>query len=170
MTGVRIEVTGIEAALGQLQRAIEAAANARPLFDEVGASLVVSTQMRFEREQSPEGAKWPASLRAIVEGGRTLTDTARLQQSITHEASDTGVAVGTNLLYAAVHQFGATITAKTEKGLVWKGAGGQWFRKDSVTIPARPFIGLDDDDEEEIVAISEDWLARSAGAAGEARP
>ena len=170
MTGIRIEVTGAEAALSQLQRAIEATANPRPLYDEIGAALVVSTQMRFEREETPEGAKWPASLRAIVEGGRTLTDTGRLMQSITHEASDSGVAVGTNVLYAAIHQFGGKITAKTGKGLVFKGAGDQWVRKQSVTIPARPFLGLDDEDEAEITAIAEDWLGRAVGGGGETSP
>jgi phage virion morphogenesis protein len=161
MTGIRVTVTGAEAALGTLQRAVEATANPLALYDEIGASLVVSTQMRFEREISPEGTAWPPSMRAVIEGGRTLTDTARLLQSITHIASDSGVEVGTNVLYAAIHQFGGTIQAKTDKGLVFRGAAGQWVRKRQVTIPPRPFVGLDDDDEAEIVAIAEDWLAEA---------
>lgn len=166
--GIRVEVTGAEEALGALRRAVEAVANPRPLFDEIGASLAVSTQMRFERGAGPDGAAWPPSLRAVVEGGRTLVDTARLMQSITHEADDSGVAVGTNVLYAAIHQFGGTISAKTPRGLVFQGAAGQWATKQSVTIPARPFLGLDDEDETEITAIAEDWLGRALGQPGAA--
>ena len=112
-----------------LQTAAEAMDHPRPLFDEIGASLVVSTQMRFERGEGPDGNPWPPSLRAIVEGGQTLVDTARLKGSISHEASDTGVAVGTNVLYAAIHQFGGTITRQDRQGAGLPGAGGQWVRK-----------------------------------------
>jgi len=162
--GVRIELTGKEAALDALADAAAALAHPRPLFDEIGASLVVSTQMRFERGVGPDGNPWPPSLRAIVEGGKTLVDFARLMRSISHEATDSGVAVGTNVLYAAIHQLGGTITAKTEKGLVFKGVGDQWVRKQQVTIPARPFLGIDDEDETEIAAIAAEWTARVTGA------
>ncbi|MPZ57615.1 MAG: phage virion morphogenesis protein [Rhizobiales bacterium] len=155
--GVRIRVDA-EAALRDLGRMMARAEKPRGMFDAIGASLVTSTQMHFERGTGPDGSPWPPSLRALTEGGKTLIDSAILMQSITFVASDTGVEVGTNILYAAVHQFGATIQAKTDQGLRFK-VGDQWVRKDSVTIPARPFLGLDDADSAEIVHIAEDWLA-----------
>ena len=171
MAGLRMELAGSEDALGALGEAAGRLESPRPLYDEIGAALVVSTQARFETEQDPEGNPWAQSLRARLEGGRTLTDTARLVGSLTHEATDAGLAVGTNVIYAAIHQLGGVIKAKTpissfkEGGLRFRGAGGGWVRKDQVTIPQRAFLGLDDDDEAEIEAISGAYLLKPLGGA-----
>jgi phage virion morphogenesis protein len=170
MAGVRFTLDGRDQALDQLGRAADQLANPRPLWEEVGASLVASTQRRFETGVGPDGSPWPPSIRALAVGGKTLVDTARLMQSITFNASESGVEVGTNVLYAAIHQFGGTINAKTPAGLRFQvhGASGkkEWRNKQSVKIPARPFIGLDDRDETEISTIAAAWLARAAGGAG----
>ena len=54
-----------------------------------------------------------------------------------------------------------TIRAKTSKGLVFR-IDGKWIRKRQVTvkvkIPARPFLGLSEDDMQEIKATLEDAL------------
>ncbi len=160
--GVGIRIDGKDAALAALGRLVARADRPRGMFERIGASLVTSTQRRFEQGEGPDGSPWPPSIRALVEGGKTLIDSARLMSSITHRASDAGVEVGTNVLYAAVQQFGATITAKSAKALRFKVAG-RWATKQQVTIPPRPFIGLDQDDEREIVAIAQDWL-RGEGA------
>lgn len=128
------------------------------LYDEIGMALVAATQNRFEKEIDPDGNPWPVSLRAAYSGGKTLTDTARLRGSITHEATDSGVAVGTNLIYAAIHQMGGRITAKTKRGLRFRALGnGGWVNKQSVDIPRRAFLGLDAEDEKEIADIVGDW-------------
>ena len=159
--GVRIELKA-DAALAALARAYRQADNPRGLFDNIGMSLVVSTQARFDRGAGPDGSPWPPSLRAIAESGKTLIDSARLMQSITFEATDTGVAVGTNVIYAAVHQFGATIRPVKADKLRFR-IGDRYVATDEVTIPARPFLGLDDDDEREIEAIAGDWLLGPKG-------
>lgn len=159
MTGVRMDITGFEATLSVLGAAIAKTDDARGLFDAIGMALVDSTQNRFETETDPTGNPWPASWRKTMSGGRTLTDTAALVQSITYEATDSSVAVGTNLIYAAIHQLGGTIRAKTTKGLRFRGPGnGDWVNKSEVTIPQRAFLGLDSDDENEIRALCADWL------------
>ena len=166
MTGIRVEITGAEEAIAQLGEVAARLDNPTPLYDEIGASLVVSTQARFEREEDPQGKPWPPSIRKLVEGGRTLTDTAGLVKSVTHEASREGVAVGTNKISAAVHQFGATIRAKTAKGLRFRLPGDNDFRiVQQVTIPARPFLGLDAEDEQEIIALTGDYLTEPFGGA-----
>jgi phage gpG-like protein len=71
------------------------------------------------------------------------------------------------VLYAAIHQLGGTIAAKDAPYLKFK-IGDRWASKKSVTIPARPFLGLDDDDEREIVRIGEDWIAGEAAERGAA--
>ena len=145
--------------------ALKAAAHAleRPggMFAAIGRMLVASTQQRFTDEAGPDGSPWPMSVRAMTQGGKTLTDKARLRNSITYAASDEGVEWGTNILYAGVHQRGATIKAKTAAGLRFKVAGS-WVRKQEVQIPARPFLGIDLEDASAIAGIATDWLQKAS--------
>lgn len=164
----RIEVDGGDAALAALKGAVARAERPVDLWRAVGESLVESTRSRFEAERAPDGNPWPASIRKMVEGGRTLTLSSRLVDSIAFEADDAGVAVGTNVIYAAIHQFGGKIEAKSAKGLRFRLPGNRGFvSKQSVTIPARPFLGLDAEDALEIEALAGEWLGPEVGDAGD---
>jgi phage virion morphogenesis protein len=131
------------------------------LHKEIGEALVSSVRTRFRKETGPDGRKWPKSHRAETDQGQTLTDTARLKNSISARAQADGVEVGTNLIYAGVHQGDdgkdVKITAKRSKFLRFR-AGGSWAMKKSVTIPARPFIGISQDDLKEIQEILNDRI------------
>jgi phage virion morphogenesis protein len=158
MTGLALQIRLDDSALTRaLAAAAETATDTRPLMQQVGAAVLTSTQMRFEREAGPNGNPWPPSLRARLGGGKTLRDSNRLYQSLTFNAQADQVEVGTNAIYAAIHQTGGTIRAKNKKALKFK-VGGAWISKESVTIPPRPFLGIDDDDRAEIEAIAGDWL------------
>ena len=79
-------------------------------------------------------------------------------------ADASGFAVGTNVKHAATHQFGdkgRTIRAKRAKNLRFQ-VGGQWIskKKVKVNIPARPFLGLSDEDMQEIKATTEEFIGR----------
>ncbi len=161
--GVRVEVSGADEVSAALGRVAAQAGAARGLYDNIGLSLVTSTQHRFETGTAPGGSPWPPSIRAMLQGGKTLIDSARLMQSMTFEASDAGVAVGTNVLYAAIHQQGGTIRPVSKPKLTFR-IGKQWISALEVTIPARPFLGLDDDDAREIEALADDWLLGPRGA------
>ena len=159
MAGVSLHVDDavVQAALGRVS---DRMTNARGLYDNIGAAMVVSTQMRIEREQAPDGSPWPKSLRVLIEGGNTLRLSGRLYQTITHIADDHGVEWGSDAEYARIHQMGGTIVPKTAGALYFKLPGNLgWRFASSVTIPARPYLGIDDDDMAEIVAQTEDWLA-----------
>lgn len=125
--------------------------------------LRTSTRGRFQAEKGPDGKTWAKSIRASEQGGQTLTDRARLKNSIKSEADGAGFAVGTNTIYARTHQFGdeRTIRAKTRRGLVFQ-VNGQWRRLRSVKvkIPARPFLGISEDDMQEIKATLEAAVAK----------
>lgn len=125
-----------------------------------------STLERFQTEKGPDDKKWKPSARARQEGGKTLSKSAGMKNSIKTKSDASGFAVGTNKIYAATHQLGEpgrkiTIRAKTSKGLVFQ-IGDRWIRKKqvkvNVKIPARPFLGLSDDDLQEIKAALEDIL------------
>ena len=125
-----------------------------------------STRNRFRTEKAPDGKKWEPSQRVLTGGGITLVQSAILKNSIKYKSDASGFSVGTNNIYAATHQLGAknrriTIRAKTPKGLLFK-IGDQWIRKKQVTvkvnIPARPFLGLSEDDLVELKATLEDYF------------
>lgn len=121
-----------------------------------------STIERFRHSKAPDGQRWEPSQRALLEGGKTLVKTAQLRNSIHAKADASGFAVGTNVKYAATHQFGEpgrTIRARTKKALRFQ-AGGRWVSKKQVrvTIPARPFLGLSEEDKREIRETVEDFF------------
>lgn len=76
--------------------------------------------------------------------GTPLILTGRLRASITGEVQGSSVVLGTNLVYAAIHQFGGT---------------GTWG-KTPVTIPARPYMLLQPADDGTIAQILTAHLTR----------
>lgn len=137
-----------------------------PLMRDIAAAMAAWTDRRFETETAPDGTPWKRSRRALEEGGQTLTDSARLRQSIAQRADRASAEVGTNVIYAGVHQAGATIRPVSAGALVFK-IGDRFVSTQEVTVPARPYLGIGGDDEVEIGAIVGDYLA---GGFDEARP
>ena len=123
------------------------------IMNAIGEGIRTSTMERFRKQESPEGKKWKPSIRALETGDNTLILSRKLSTKINVKSNSSGAAVGTNLIYAATHQFGAerTIRAKNGKYLRFK-VGGKWASVPSVhvRIPARPFLGVSKEDEEEI--------------------
>ncbi|MBP1852688.1 phage virion morphogenesis protein [Rhizobium halophytocola] len=154
------------------------------LMASIAGYLLTSTQRRFERETGPGGAKWPALSRRTANrriGRRRrgtnnmLRVTNRLYSSLTTHATETTAEVGTNLIYAGPHQFGADIEqfARSQKShfkrirgrnrFVKAGTKGAVTRpvtigKHVVRIPARPYLGFSEADITEIQEIGKDWL------------
>ena len=123
-----------------------------------------STLERFKQSKDPSGKKWKTSIRASSENGKTLIQSSQLRNSINSVSDATGFAVGTNAKHAATHQFGEpgrTIRARKKKALRFM-VNGKWVSKKQVRIriPARPFLGLSDEDMREIKATVEDFIAQ----------
>lgn len=127
--------------------------NRYALMKNVAEGLRSSTLDRFRSGRSPEGKPWPSSLREQEGQGITLTESSRLKQSIKATADASGAAVGTNTIYAATHQYGdeRTIRAKKANYLRFR-YKGVWVmaKKVTVHIPARPFLGISDEDLQDI--------------------
>ena len=169
--GLEIRVDGdgeIERALRRLRRFVSGEGMS-DAFDEIGARLEASTQHRFETETAPDGEPWKPSRASYGRGpapggmgnpdrGQTLTDTGRLRASIARIVGEDMLQVGTNVVYAGIHQFGGktkphVIRPKRKKALAWPG-GRHPVRKVShpgSKIPARPFLGLSAGDERSIL-------------------
>ncbi len=144
----------------------------RPAYAAIGELLTESTKQRFTASAGPDGQRWapnaPATIlarltevsgaytkagrlskkgAATVMGKRPLVDTGVLQDTIRWQADNNRVEVGTNRFAgewdggAAVHHFGS---------------------KDG-SIPARPFLGVSDEDEAAILEILDEFI-QSLGA------
>lgn len=155
--GIRITTTDGRA-LAAMAQLMMTAENKSRLFDEIGVSLTESARLRFIDQAGPDGQPWVPSIRARVQGGETLRDKGILMNSITHNVLSDGVEVGTNVPYAIPLHFGAEIRAVNTPFLRFKIPGGGWVRVKSVTLPARPFLGINADDEQTISDIINDFL------------
>ena len=135
---VKIEDSQVRTMLSGIQ---ERAGNLTPAMQIIGQIVRNSVLKNFMEGGRP---KWRPSKRAM-QGGKTLVDTARLQNSITAKAFSDRAEVGTNVIYAAIHQF-----------------GGKAGRGHKVTIPARPFLMVQPEDWTEIKAALTDHLLKGA--------
>ena len=140
--------------------------NTLPIMNAVGTALVEGTHQRFENGTGPDGAAWAPLNPGYAAGKRgpgILRESGNrggLMGSITRRASKDSVEVGTNKVYAAIHQFGGTISSKSG-GYLSFAIGGQFVRVRSVTIPARPFIGISEDDVKNVSEVIEGALIRA---------
>lgn len=125
------------------------------LMETLASYGVSSTQERFIQKHGPDGRSWKPSGR----GGQTLRDTGRLFQSLTTQATDHSASWGTNVIYAAIHQFGGVIKAKNAKKLVFRGLKGM-VAVSQVKMPSRPFLGVNAEDRAELTSLVEDWMRR----------
>ena len=116
-----------------------------PAVDDIGRMLRLSARKRIEAAEGPEGNAWPALSEATKKkrgrNARPLQHKRHLYKSLTWRPGSAEVAVGSNRRYARIHQL-----------------GGDAGRGRTVAIPARPYLGISEDDREEIAAILLDHL------------
>lgn len=143
---------GVSLSWGGLDKAIMNAgkklANKKLLLNTIGETLVSGTLKRFQAEEEPSGKKWKASQRARDTGGVTLSDTGRLSKSILAKTGNDEVFVGSNLVYARIHQLGGEIKPKKGKALKF----GKNVIVSKVKMPARPYLGVSTADLAEVKA------------------
>ena len=121
---VSIEGSGIREMLERLQGRT---GNLTPVLRAIGETVRTSVERNFEAQGRP--GKWLPSQRVLRTGGQTLSLTGRLRRSFSVNATGTRATVGTNVVYAAIQHFGGKA-----------GRGGK------ATIPARPFLLVQDED------------------------
>lgn len=155
MIKIEINDAAITAALAELAAKLT---DMTPIMQDIGEGLTASTKDRFAKGVAPDGTAWaknsPVTLARKKDTRPLFGSTpagAALHSQIFYEAGQDYVEVGSNKVYAAVQQFGAE-----------KGAFGAFIGKDKLgrdhfhsipwgDIPARPFLGVSEDDETEIL-------------------
>lgn len=170
--GITIQADGESAVMQALQRLSNIDQSKPKLFDAIGQMVVSNIRSRWAIGEGLEG-KWRLSGRVMRKGGTTLRDTSRLMNSITHNVLQNGVEIGTDVEYGAIHHFGGEIhyegrmrrtyfRQNQRTGLV----GNKFVRKArsnfmqesmgrpyKVNMPRRPFLGLTETDEKEVMDL-----------------
>lgn len=154
MTGitmdVRVDDKEVLRAFGLLQARLS---NTKPVMQAIGTGLVGHIQKRLGDGSLASGwAPLNPSYRTTKKNKNMLVESGSLRGSIAEQAGQDYVKIGTNKVYAAIHQLGGTIRPKDAPALFFK-MGSGFVRAKSVTIPARPFLTIEDEDNEMIADI-----------------
>ncbi len=150
-TSIQVEIDGLASVQAALQRMVDQSQDLTPLMQSVAGTLLAETESNFAAQGRPSWVPLLESTRAsrAAKGtgtGKMLQVTGRLASSITTAHSNLTAQVGTNVIYAAIHQFGGqtaphTIAAKYAKALAWPGGGfAKSVNHPGSKIPARPFL------------------------------
>jgi phage virion morphogenesis protein len=172
-----------------LERARQKLADLRPLLREIAGRLHDAVEENFRLEGRRGGRpRWaelkPATQRARATAGhwpgRILQRRGQLAASVEPGWSRDKAWVGTNLRYAAIHQFGGTIEkkARTQVLAYDEGTGRFLSRRRAgrrkkgftavrfaaigaheVTMPPRPFLAIGPEDLADVAGIARRYLA-----------
>ena len=135
--------TEVKAAFESLQARL---ADLTPVFQDIGEAMLNRTRERFNSQTAPDGSPWAAlspgyAQRKKRNKDKILTLRGNLRGLLNYRAGPHAVRIGTPLIYGATHQFG----------------------NPNLNIPARPFLGLSQSDEQELLDILNDHLSRAMG-------
>lgn len=90
----------------ELERIAGRLRNLKPVMQMIGEVVRRSVEQNFAKTPPGRPMEWKISERVRKLGGQTLTDRAILRRSISVKGYTDSVAVGTNVVYAAIHQMG----------------------------------------------------------------
>ena len=141
---IKIDNKEVESRLLDLAQRSE---NLRPLMKNIVSVFAYSTEENFKNEGRPD--KWTELSESTIKQrtknkqwpGMILQVSGQLASSVNTYYDNDSAVIGSNLKYAAIHQL-----------------GGQAGRNKSVEIPARPYLKLTDEDFEEIIAATQNFL------------
>ncbi len=153
--GVSIQISHDDARVrSALMGLISLGQNPAPVMRDLATYGEASTRERFHTQIGPDGQPWKKSLRAMLTGGKTLTESGHLGDSIASDAGRDWAAWGSNMIYARIQQLGGVIKPKVAGGkLRFRLAGGGFRTVSQVTLPARPYLGVNQDDEAEMLSL-----------------
>jgi phage virion morphogenesis protein len=139
MIDVDIDDREIRAAL---QNLLAVTGNLDDVLTEIGEALVERTKQRFGTLTGPDGERWADNSPVTIARkghNQPLTGEGTLGEQIhARLLGDNTLAVGSSMEYAAMQQFGGT---QAEFPHLWG------------DIPARPFLGISEDDKDEVLNI-----------------
>lgn len=145
MAGVVItqSATGLQALAARLNALAQA--DLGEALAQIGTVVESQTRRRLaDEKEAPDGSAWEPltaawqQRKAQKSSGGLLEYEGKLIDSIASEVSGDTVEIGSHLIYAAIHQMGGEPVGKP--------------------IPARPYLGLSGDNENELREVISAWL------------
>ncbi|MGL9774710.1 MAG: phage virion morphogenesis protein [Sodalis sp. (in: enterobacteria)] len=141
-----------------LERLSQSLSHRPPLMRTFSEELYDAVMENFEQEKRP---RWLPIDRA----GKILQQSGWLAASIDSDADNDQAVVGTNVVYARIHQQGTAtrphiIRPRYKKALAFNGRVVKCVNHPGLTIPARPFLSLTDQDYQVLVHTVNDYLQR----------
>ena len=137
--GIKYDDKNVRVTLANMQKNTK---NTKIALNLIGDLLVKSVRQNFIKGGRPEPWKKSSGKKTLVGLGMQ----GGLMSSIHYQIDGNTVTVMPDKRpYAAIHQFGGTIKAKNAKNLKFK-VKGKWVSKKEVTIPARPYMLIQEDD------------------------
>ena len=136
-----------------LEKSAKKLSDLRPLMREAAQGLKFVVDQNFETEGTFTGEKWKEwdekykkwRLKQKKGQGSILTFEGRLRRSIVASSSATEAIVGTNVKYAAAHNFGCDKTVNKKSKL------GKRFSC-NMNIPKREFMRINQTEQENLIA------------------
>ena len=156
MVGVHITIDSadIQRVLNDVQ---QRAADLSPALKAIGEHLDLAARDRWDRQEAPDGSPWARLSDVTIQRKQQrkrqadiLVDSTELRDRLRYQLAGQTLEFGSDREYAAVHQFGADRGAF---GRNKKGRPIPWG-----DIPARPFLGITDDDREYIRDVISGYL------------
>ena len=141
---IKLDNKAVEEAL---LKVAQKASDLRPLMKNIAGIFASATEENFKNEGRPD--KWTELSEATKKQrtkqkkwpGQILQVSGQLASSISTQYDDESAVIGSNLDYAAIHQL-----------------GGQAGKNKKVTIPARPYLKLTDDNFNKILDATKQYL------------
>lgn len=134
-----------------------------PLMRDVATGGRNVTRDRIEDGgPAPDGAPWAPRNPRDSNPHPLLNREGGLVDSITAESDRGSAAWGSNLVYAAIHQFGGTIVPRDASAL-WLPLPDYGMHASQVTISARPWLGWGEDEVRTFEDSVSDWVERHVG-------
>ena len=141
---IKVDNKDVESRLLDLAKQSE---NLRPLMKNIAGVFAYSTEENFKEEGRPD--KWTDLAESTKKQrtktghypGQILQVSGQLASSISTYYDNDSAVIGSNLDYAAIHQL-----------------GGQAGKNQSVTIPARPYLQLNNEEIIEVIIYIKNFL------------
>lgn len=134
---IEYDAAEVQEGLKKLQAKI---GDLEPFYRDIGEALLNSTRKRFEGQTAPDSSKWEAlspnyQQRKKKNKDKILFLEGQLFGTLGYQVTPEELLLGTPKEYGATHQFGRD------------------------AIPARPFLGVSDEDKKDIMDAIAEWLS-----------
>ncbi|KGQ56922.1 phage morphogeneis protein [Gallibacterium anatis] len=146
-----IKITLDDHASNELRQIVIQLQHPKKLYGVLGETLKKIHKERFKQEVAPDGKKWQALspiTRQIKGNNRILKQDGYLSQKTAYNYDEHHVEFGSDAKYARLHQFGGKIVPKNAKRLRF--GESKIFAK-KADIPARPWLGVNDQDKQQLL-------------------